>query len=305
MRQIVNLKKFDLVLTTSFEFKFGICGHTFEMIDYYCAIKEHTSLNPCILLADGTTKDQLLKAVEEKYDNVLIENIIECYQPKVIIAKNLLITDGSPRLKSADLIVDNVFLFRCSESNLDYFKKYNTWLLQDFEIYDERYEDTEFKVLDYKKKIMFSKYKTKSKAVDNTAMLYLTSLCRQLTTDKIQNILEKYQFKNHIILTDMPELYPNFNTEQVPASDIWNKFSHYIYTTIPRKLDCSSRFIVECEFYNKPVIYDIDYYDRALEVRKKDGLAATVLNKNDYFLELLNEQIKHGTDTKKLLQPHQ
>jgi hypothetical protein len=86
------------------------------------------------------------------------------------------------------------------------------------------------------------------------------------------------------------------NVYPVPLEDMWDKFSTYIYTAIPRKMDCSSRFILECLHYNKEIIFDIDYYDRALEVRRKDGLVGTSLNNNDYFLELLNEQIKHQSN---------
>jgi hypothetical protein len=295
MSSIANLKQYDIVLTSSFEFKFGISGHLFEMIDYYWAIKNYTNLTPCILLADGVTIDEFNNAVKQKYDDLTIEHVEYCVQPKVIIAKNLLIVDGSPQLKNANLFVDNIFLFRCSASNFEVFdqKRSRVFLLQDFEVYPERYEDSGLMVIDYKKKILFSKYKKYNSNINNTAMFYLTTICRALPQDELISIIDKYQFENNLILTDDPSVYTLDNVYKVPLEDIWDKFDTYIYTSIPRKNDCSSRFILECMHYKKEIIYEIDYYDKALEIRKKDGLSGTSLLPDDTFLQLLNEQIKH------------
>ena len=294
MAPIVNLKAFDIVLTTSYEFKFGVCGHLYEMIDYYWAIKNWTNLNPCILLTDGTTLEEFDRAVEQKYDDLQVAKVVYHPAPRVIIANNLLVVDGSPRLRDADLLVDNVFLFRCSESDFSYYKKKRVFLLQDNEIYDDRPEGVT--VIDYKKKILFSKYKQYNNTVTDTAMFYLTDVCRALSQQELNESIAKHGFKNNIVLTNAPQLYDMENVFQVPVNDLWDKFSTYIYTKVPRQIDCSSRFILECMYYGKDVIYDIDYYDRALEVRKKDGLNGTSLTKDDAFLKLLDEQIKHRSD---------
>jgi hypothetical protein len=292
MSSILNLKDYDIVLTTSFEFKFGITGHLFEMIDYYYAIKQYTNLTPCILLADGTTKQELENAVSSKYDNLTIENIVEYVNPRVIIANHILITDGSHRLNQCDIIARNIYLFRCSETDFAPFARFkcNVFLLQDFEIYDERYAGFPITVIDYKKKILFEKYKQFNSPVSNVAMFYLTSLCRALTQEELDNSIAKHNCLDYIVITDNVSLYEGNNIYQIPVENLWDKFDTYIYTSIPRKQDCSSRFIIECLHYGKKVIYDIDYYDRALEIRKKDGLTGTVLNKDDYFLRLINEQ---------------
>jgi len=264
----------------------------FEMIDYYYAVKEYTSLTPCILLADGTSKQELLSAVKQKYADLTIDNIVEHPCPKVIIANNLLVVDGSPRLKNADLLVNNIFLFRCSESDFSYYisKHKNVILMQDFEIYGEQLDSIE--TIDYKKKILFSKYKPMLGDSDVAAMFYLTDVCRAIPQQELEQLIKKYNFDKNIILTNNTNLYSLDNVYQVPVDNIWDKFSTYIYTKVPRQIDCSSRFILECEYYGKEVIYDIDYYDRALEVRKKDGLTGTELLPNDKFLELLNERTK-------------
>jgi hypothetical protein len=294
MASIVNLKTYDIVLTTSYEFKFGVCGHLYEMIDYYWAIKNWTDLNPCILLADGTTIEEFDNAVAQKYDNIKIDKVVYNPQPKVIIANNLLIVDGSPRLRNAELLVSNIFLFRCSENNFSYYKDKNVFLLQDNEIYDDRPSDVT--VIDYKKKILFTKYKQYSNTVTDTAMFYLTSVCRALSHTELVDTIKKHGFQNNIVLTDDPSMYALDFVYRVPVDNVWNMFSTYIYTRVPRQIDCSSRFILECMHYGKDVIYDIDYYDKALEVRKKDGLNGTSLLPTDAFLTLLNEQIKHTTN---------
>ena len=47
-----------------------------------------------------------------------------------------------------------------------------------------------------------------------------------------------------------------------PVDNLFDKFSTYIYTPVPRKWDCSPRFIAECKYYGKEVIYhNIDYWD--------------------------------------------
>lgn len=299
MRQLsnlVNLKHYDIVLTTSFEFKYGVCGHLFEMIDYYYAIKTFTDLKPCILLSDGTTLAEFHSSVQFKYQDLIVEDVIEHPYPKVILAQNLLIVDGSPRLRDAEIFAENIFMFRCSETDFKSMSKYTAkkWLLQDFEIYDERYDD--INVIDYKKKILFSKYKPLSNSVSDTAMYYLTTACRAMTQQELESNIQKHGFKNYIVLTNDPSQYQMDHVYQVPLDNMWEKFSTYVYTPIPRKMDCSSRFILECLHYGKNVIFDIDYYDKALEVRRKDGLNGTSLEANDDFLKLLDEQIKHKTD---------
>jgi hypothetical protein len=290
MGSIAYLKDYDIAITTSFEFKFGVCGHLYEMVDYYWAIKNYTSLTPCILLSDGTTVDQFKQAVSQKYQDLTVDNIYYKPSPKVIIANNLLVVDGSPRLRNVELLVKNVFLFRCSEDNFEYYtsKKIQVFLLQDFEVYDDKPQG--LTLIDYKKKILFSKYKQYKSTVKNTGMFYLTSVCRALTHNELAHAIRKHGFESYIVLTDDPSMYAFDFVYRVPVDNMWNMFSTYIYTRVPRQIDCSSRFILECLHYGKDIIYDIDYYDRALEVRKKDGLVGTALNSNDYFLKLLNEQ---------------
>lgn len=286
---IVNLKQFDIVLTTSFEFKHGISGHTFEMIEYFYAIQKYTDLKPCILLSDGTTTDEFMQCLSKyKFDPIM--DIFEAFQPKVIMTNNILIVDGSHRMKNCDIFSKNIFLFRCSEDDFSFFYQRNSevFLLQDYDVYDEKIG------IDYKKKILFDEFVDISEEPDEVAMMYLTTNCRALTPEDANMVITKYGYTNNLILTNDSEYYSDVNATvlQVPVSDMWNKFSAYIYTNVPRQLDCSPRFIAECRYYGKEIIYDINYLDKGVEVRKNDSLEDITLTKDDYFLELLREQIK-------------
>lgn len=296
----VDLREYDVVLTTSFLFEHGISGHTFEMVEYYLGIKQFTKLRPCILLADGTTKEDVSAAIADKYDlpNLsILDDIFEHHQPKIIFAHNILIVDGSFRLNNAEVFADRVFLFRCAEDDFSYFNsKYKkTFLFQDFDVYDERYTDlANVYVHDYKKKILFDRLKYYvSENVSDVAMLYLTTNCRAAGVNDVDAILRKYGFSKKIILTNDLTKFDN-DARKVPVPELWNLFGTYIYTSVPRRLDCSPRFIAECEFYGKKVIYDVDYTDPGLTARRRDieeaGLERITLTQDDLFFKVLADE---------------
>jgi hypothetical protein len=289
---IVNLRNYDLVITTSYNFKFGVCGHLFEMIEYYWAIKNWTKLNVCILLSDGTTLEEFNTALNSKYEDLIVNDVFYHPFPRLLLTKNLLIVDGSSKFKNTDVYTDNFFLLRCHENEYEFYSnnKAQCHLFQDFEIYDDI--PLKINVIDYKKKLLYSKFKEIKGSVEEDAMFYLTDVSRFVSEDELKNIIKKYNFKNSVVFTNKPDLYKFIKTYEVPVVDMWNKFSKYVYTKLPGKKDCSSRFILECMYYNKEVIYDIDYYDKFLEVRKKDGIIKTSLERGDLLVEYLNERIK-------------
>jgi hypothetical protein len=289
---LLNLRNYDLVITTSYNFKFGICGHLFEMIEYYWAIKNWTNINVCILLSDGTTLEEFNTALKNKYDDLIVEDIIYHPRPKVLITKNLLIVDGSSRFDNTEIYSDNFFLLRCHEKDYNFYVKNKSkcYLFQDFEIYDDIPD--KITVIDYKKKLLYKKFKKIEGIVNDDVMFYLTDVSRYMSENEVESVIKKYNFENSVIFTNKPELYNSIKTYKVPVVDMWNKFSKYVYTKLPGKRDCSSRFILECMHYKKEVIYDIDYHDRSLEVRKKDGINNTSLEPGDFLVEYLNERIK-------------
>jgi len=267
---LVNLKQYDIVLTTSWETKHGVSGHMFEMIEYFMHLRFDKGINACILLADGTTWGEFRTALNEKY-NLPMEDLadfhhhtVEQYQPKCLLANKVLFTDGSLRTRNADILADKIFLFRCAETDI---VRDNVTVLQDNDVYDALPNS-----IHYKKKIMFSKYRKLDTSAPKAAMFYLTNNSRlcAVSKEKLYRIMSKHDFTNYIALTNKDLHMDNLDSIIVPVTNMWNLFSTYIYTDTALQFDCSPRFVAECEFYGKEVIYEIDYYDKGLSVRLND-----------------------------------
>ena len=308
MSKIVDLRNLDLVFTTSFFFTHGVCGHLYEMIEY-CYITRRNGINSGILLADGVTKEVFEQTLKDKYVfteeeyNDIVSNTYECFQPKIIRANNVCLVDGSWRILNCVMYADNVFLLRCSEGDFTFFDKHKsikrTHLLQDFKLYDERFENLDINVEHYIKKILWGKYKQPNLTKTNTALLYLTTSTRSTSLEYVQKLMEKKLCDNYLIVTNMPELYksleaPNVRVELAPLNNIHDLFDTYIYTPTRWKSDCSPRFIVECAVYGKQVVYEIDYVCRGIERRIEDieeDLGALELKDGDYFIEYVKQNI--------------
>ena len=266
---LVNLKRYRVTLTTSSETKHGVSGHLFEMIEYFMHFRFYKNINACILVADGTTREEFWGALHDKYDLTaeelldFKEHVYYEYQPKAIIADTLLIVDGSLRNHNADLITNKTLLFRCAETDI---VRDNVTVLQDDDVY-EPLSNSEH----YKKKILFDKYKPINlNKIIKTAMFYLTTNSRKMSNEDIQKIISKHDFGHYIAISNKDLEIDNVETIRTPVDNLWDLFGTFIYTNTALKFDCSPRFIAECDFYGKDVIYEIDYEDKGLEVRKKD-----------------------------------
>ena len=308
MSKIVDLKKYDLVFTTSFECQHGVSGHLYELIDYYY-ISSINGINSCILLTDRTSKDLFLTAVKDKYNFTedefvkIQEDTFECAVPKIVMANNVCVVDGSWRFLSCVFYTENMFLLRCSEDDFSSFHNHKTikhaHVMQDFKLYPERYDNINIKVIDYVKKILWSKYHHPQLIKTNTALLYLTTNCRALSINDLKNVLSKYQFDKYLVLTNEPHIYETIASDnvivaQAPIKNIFENFDTYIYTATPDKGDCSPRFIVECAVYGKEVIYDIDYVCGGVERRREDiskDINSLLLTDNDDFIKYVKEFI--------------
>lgn len=306
MSKILDLKNYDVVFTTSFFYTHGVSGHLYELIDYYY-ISSISGLKCAILLADGITKDIFKTAITDKYDfssdelSHILSDTIECFQPKIIMSKNICIVDGSWRVLNCTIYADNAFLLRCSEDDFTYFSNSKSikrsHLMQDFKLYPERFEDLDIEVVDYIKKILWGRYKVPKTVKTNTAMMYLTTNCRALSLDDTKKIIDKRICDNYLIITNKPEIYSSLvsdtvRVEQAPIKDIFEQFDTYVYTTTDLQKDCSPRFIVECAVFGKEVIYEIDYISDGVERRKQDiadNLAGIKLTNQDYFVEYVKQ----------------
>jgi hypothetical protein len=265
---IVNLKQYQITLTTSYEARHGVCGHMFEMIEYFMHFRFHKNLNAAILLTDGTQLPEFYSAIQNKYDltddelSQFKEHTYVSYQPKVILTNTLLIVDGSLRTFGADLIASKIVLLRCAEDDIVH---ENVLVLQDNEVYNPLPNS-----IHYKKKVLFEKFKKYDVSSPNVAMFYLTTNCREIGNNEVQKIISKYPFDKYIAISNNLLNIDGVEVKKAPVDNIWSLFDTYIYTNTAKKFDCSPRFIVECEYYGKNVVYEIDYFDKGLEVRRQD-----------------------------------
>lgn len=308
MSKIVDLKQYDLVFTTSFECPHGVSGHMYEMIDYFY-ICSTNNIKSAILLTDTTSKELFSQAVREKYNftddelTQLLDNTFECAVPKIIMARNICVVDGSWRFGSCVIYTDNIFLLRCSEVEFERFHNHKTikqtHLMQDFNLYPERFADLNINVVDYVKKILWSKYITPSTAKTNTALFYLTTNCRALPANDIEALINKHEFDHYLVVTNDPDMYKSLEADDVtispaPIKNLFDKFDSYIYTATPLKADCSPRFIVECAVFDKQVIYEIDYVDPGVRCRQQaidTDINSLLLTDDDYFVKYVKEQL--------------
>lgn len=268
-KSLVTLKQFDVTLTTSWETNHGISGHLFEMIEYFYHLKFHKNKSVCILIADGISEEQM-KIALSKYTFTDIElqsfkeNTFYQYHPRVLIANDIIFVDGSVRTFDADIICKRKIFLRCSE---DEYLEQADIVLQDYDLYDPLPNS-----INYKKKILFDKF-IKINESDDAAMFYATSNSRMLSFKDLEQIKRKHKFNKYIIISDKVfETPEKIELLQIPVENMWSKFDTYIYTGLTNltKIDCSSRFIAECQHYGKKIIYDVNRFDKGLEVRKKD-----------------------------------
>jgi hypothetical protein len=234
----------------------------FEMVEYYWLLNSN-NISVCILITDGTSIDDYKLAIQQKYNFIdedltsIFNDIYVSYQPKAILANTLIVVNGSLRFKGADLLTTKTILFRCSDDDI---VRDNILVLQDDDVYDPLSNSKH-----YKKKILFSKFKHYSDTQNNTAMFYMTSVVR--LNGGVNDIMLKYDY-DYIALSDKD--IDGIKTFAVPVKNMWRLFDVYIYTPTQRQFDCSPRFIAECKYYNKEVIYEIDYVDKGLQARIND-----------------------------------
>ena len=312
---------YDLYLTMTWmqDNNHGICGHIYEIIDYYLLLYKKFKVG--ILLCEDITWQMFESCIRSKYnidENIILSiynNITFCNRPKWVLGKdtNILFVDGgllnSIATCGVNLMVNNIFSFKCNPDDTHYNLPYkNITLLQDNRVYND--EDSKL-AIHYIKKIGFKYYKTYNKPKTNTALLYCTTNCRKLCNVSILDIVFEYGFKNYMLLTNDRQDYSSISDSfhqisfpPMPVEDIFQKFDTYIYTptgggVVTRKFDCSPRFIVECAHYGKNVIYhniDEEYLsiDSGLRWRKYDienNLKSLYLDENDELIDILYDRL--------------
>ena len=268
------LKKFDITLTTSWEATHGISGHLFEMIEYFHHLTHHKNLNVCILIADGLTRESFCVALE-KYDfteeelKTIHDKTFFHFKPRAVIAKTLLVVNGSMRFCDAEMLVDKIVMFRCNDTvgieNADV-------LLQDYDIYEPTSNS-----INYKKKILFSRFKKLIPKKPNIGMFYGTKNSRKMSFEQIEDIMQRTNFDSYLLLTDHQMEVPNgCELRLVPIKDMWDSFGTYLYTNTSVLVDCSPRFVAECNHYGKGLEFFSDKIDVGLQTRLNDMNSGTI-----------------------------
>lgn len=282
----------------------GVCGHLYEIIDYYLLLKR--KYNVKILIGEQLFYNYEL-AVQDKYSlsdeeiSELVNDTMFVDRPRILLGNNILFVDGLLETNfqngGVKLMFKNIFTFRCAPTskheNLHY---KNVILLQDNRVYsDDNAISTQ-----YVKKLYFDKLKPIHSNPD-VALIYGTGNCRLLDIQAIVELTKQYDFKKYLLVTDVDigDISSVVDVVKPPLEDIFNKFGTYIYTPTQKVFDCSSRLIAECAFYGKNVIYHniTDEYmskDTGLKVRRYDidaGIDCISLSEHDKIFHILDEKL--------------
>jgi len=291
MKKIVMLNDYDLYLTYSWgNFNHGICGHTFEVIDYFNLLTNH--MNVAILLCEDITYDTFEAAITEKYIftskqvKYIMDNTIFLNRPILLKGTNILFVDGEVDIikDNTQLFFNNVFMFACGNKNVIH-SKYNVLL-------DQRVYQTDMGT-HYVKKIDFKNIKIPEKH-DNKTLIYATENCRLLSQDIVDTIADDMIIISNF--SNFKETNNTINNVRPPINNIFERFNKFIYTPISKKFDCSSRFVAECKYLNIEVEYMVDYFDEDLGLyyRKYDienDFKSLELTNDDFIIEYLKELI--------------
>lgn len=259
-------KDYDLWLSYSWSNNnHGVCGHTFEVIEYYTILKNQFKVG--IFLAEDIDWVTLEDSIRSKYDFNEAEiadfkaNTVFSKRPSLVSGKNIIFTDGGVRsTNDCVLLFDNIVHLACGDLEIKNNSEDNVWILQDDRVYNPVLKNG----VDYKKKILFDRFKTIGHS-DTRALLYGTKNCRDIKQSDYEEISRIVH--SGIIAITNEENKPDYEVAGIefvvpPLDNIFEKFDTYIYTPVDRKWDCSPRFIAECRYFEKEVIYyKIDYWD--------------------------------------------
>jgi hypothetical protein len=295
MTKLVILDKaYDLFLAYSWgSVSQGVSGHLYECIEYYHILKKHMKVG-ILMCKSELTADAIRTAVEDKYDfteyevNELLSDVHFFDSPKVLKGNNLLLVDGNfTKLRDIHLLFKNIMAFPCSDRRFATMDNITVFL--DKRIYGEGIHKT-----NYVKKILFSRYKQIEDVKSTANLVYNKKGPRDLGNDIYKELEEQYSGDFLVVTNAEAEGLSNrFIVLEPPIKDLFRQFGTYIYTPIPKKFDCSPRFIAECKWYGKEVVYhNIDYWgiDKGLYYRFLDiqnDFNSIQLKEDDEIIDLV------------------
>lgn len=288
-------KKYDIVLTFSpIE---EITGHWFEVFEYYAYLKNN-GFSACMLYnTPNIEREEIISSLSEKYNiDIPEDDIFVINYKELLIACNnsiVILCDGNFKSlinNGIKILSKKILGFGCGNIEYPYGDYKNAEYLLDKRVYNVSYGTH------YTKKIYSSIMKYPICKKTNCAMLYLTKNCRKFSKNRLLDMLDDINyFEKYYIITPEPDYYNNISDKIItitpPVKNVFNLFDTYIYTPVPRKFDCSPRFIAECSLFKKEIIYyDIDYFDCGLETRKYDIVHNKCwLEDNDDIIDILRK----------------
>jgi len=245
-----------------------ICGHTFEVMDYFLFFYD-LKIKSEILILENIDPELIYKAYEDKY--ILPDDykkyIIFKKRHKPVIADTLLITSGFYFPDRMKIIAKKILIFRCGGSMPFPSKvKNNLLVLQDQRIYNPKNKiDPEFKKIlpypnkHYIKKLYFKRYKKINKNISsnkiNKTLIYINSYLRKLDD------LNQFFNDNYLLVSGGDFPIKNDYIKVAPIWNLFNNFNTFLYTKTTRQFDCSPRLITESYFYNKKISFDFNFSD--------------------------------------------
>ena len=291
-------EKYNVVLTFSpIE---EITGHWFEVFEYYYFLKIHGFV-PCMIFhSPNISKEVILETLQDKYSiEISTEDFYVLSYKESLIGCPLavcLVCDGnfdSLQQKGIKIVAKKILGFGCGTVSTPYGNYKNAEFLLDKRIYSKQ------SGIHYVKKIYADilRYPTYK---ENNTLFYLTKNCRLFEPKLLNDLLtsDYLNYDKHIIITnderyDVLKDIPNINVVYPPLKNLFDKFTTYVYTPIPRKFDCSPRLISECHLFERTVdYYHIDYFDVGLETRRRDLIEGTVwLKESDSIIDILRKYI--------------
>ena len=280
-------KKIFLMYSPAKDEKERICGHTFEVMDYYLFLKDLGYQCKIIIFDKFKDKEKLFNAWEDKYilninyrDDIIFQNIKFNKLNNLNYLGTVIITSGIDLFWSQiiNLRARKIISFQCEEFDYtDYLKKPNFYLLRDERIYENK--NNSDKTFNYIKKLYFKKYKKfRSKKSKNNQLIYINSKLKSLSKSQIKKIINEYKLQNTLFIsgTSLSDVemnkYNEFGEVKIaPVNNLFYEFNELILTPNTRNFDCSPRFITECKYYDKKITFTFDpIVDRGLFWRWQD-----------------------------------
>lgn len=244
----MNLLNYDIVLTYSKSNteKDRICGHTFEVLDYYLYFLDN-NIKAVIVIQDDIDLDKIKDAWNNNYN--LNKEVVVIKSKGLIIGKTILNCSGFYKNEDTKYIAKKLFQFRCGVFQNDYIQSKGIIVLQDNRIFEDKPQNS----INYVKKLNKKYIKVYTNQKEFETFMYWNTELRVPTPKRQEYLVNKYSGN---IISNQDLIY----NQIYPPINILKRFNNgrYIYTEVTRRFDCSSRLLIECLLNNIEIVFDFD-----------------------------------------------